>query len=46
VNRGIKSWKQLPAGFLASLTCKINALRKRVENVVIRKVIGVGVECK
>jgi hypothetical protein len=30
VNRTIKSWKQLPAGLLASFPCKLNTFRERV----------------
>jgi len=46
VNRTIKSWNKLPAGFLASFPCKINTPRKRVKNVVTSKGIQVGIECK
>jgi hypothetical protein len=46
VNRTIKSWNQLPAGLLASFSCKINTFRKRVKNVVTSKGIQVGIECK
>ena len=45
VNRTIKSWNQLPAGLLASFSCKVNTFRKRVKNVVTSKGIQVGVEC-
>jgi hypothetical protein len=46
VNRTIKSWKQLPAGLLASFHCKLNTFTKRVKNVVTSKGIKVGVDCK
>jgi hypothetical protein len=46
VNRTINSWKQLPAGLLASFPCKLNTFRKRVNNVVTSKGIQVGIECK
>jgi hypothetical protein len=46
VNRTIKSWNQLPANLLASFSCKLNTFRKRVKNVVTRKGIGEGIECK
>ena len=46
VNRTIKNWNQLPAGFLASFACKINTFKKTVKNVVTSKGIQVGVECK
>jgi len=46
INRTIKSWNQLPAGLLASFTCKLNTFRKRVKNVVTSKGIQVGIECK
>jgi len=46
VNRTIKSWKQLPAGLLASFPCKLNTFRERVKNVVISKRIEVGIEGK
>jgi len=42
VNRTIKNWNQLPAGFLASLPCKLSTFRKRVKNNGIQ----VGNECK
>jgi len=37
INRAIKSWKQLPAGLLASFPCKLNMFRKRVKNVVTKQ---------
>jgi len=46
INRTIKSWNQLPAGLLASFSCKLNVFRKRVKNVVTSKGIQVGIECK
>jgi len=46
INRTIKRWNQLPASLLASFTCKLNAFRKRVKNVVTSKGIQVGIECK
>jgi len=46
VNRTIESWKQLPAGLLASFPYKLNTFRKRVKNVVTSKGIQVGIECK
>jgi len=46
VNRTIKSWNHLPADLLVSFPCKLNTFRKRVENVVTSKGIGVEVECK
>jgi hypothetical protein len=46
VNRIIKNWNTLPAGLLASFPCKLNTFRKRVKNVVRRKKIQVGTECK
>jgi len=45
INRSIKSWKQLPAGLLASFSCILNMFRKRVKNVVTSKGIQVGIEC-
>jgi len=39
-------WNQLPVGLLASFPCKLNTFRKRAKNVVTRKGIQVGVECK
>jgi hypothetical protein len=45
-NTTIKSWNLLPAGLLASFPCKLNTFRKRVKNVVTRKGIKVGIECK
>jgi len=35
---------ELPAGLLASFSCKLNTFRKRVKNVVTSKGIGVGIE--
>jgi len=46
VNKNIKSWNQLPAGLLESFLSKLNTFRKRVKNVVTRKGIQVGIECK
>jgi hypothetical protein len=46
VNRTIKSWNQLSAGLLDSFPFKLNTFRMRVKNVVTRKGIQVGVECK
>jgi hypothetical protein len=46
VNRTIKSWNQLPAGFLASFPFKGKTFRKAVKNVVTSKRIQVGIECK
>jgi len=37
---------QLPAGLVASFSCKLNTFRKGVKNVVTGKVIEVGIECK
>ena len=45
-NRTIKSQNLLPAGLLASFPCKLNTFRKRVKNVVTRKGLQVGIECK
>jgi hypothetical protein len=42
----IKSWKQIPAGLLASFPSKIKTFIKRVENVVTSKGVQVGIECK
>jgi len=36
---------QLPAGLLASFSCKPNTFRKRAKNVVTSKGIQVGNEC-
>jgi hypothetical protein len=46
VNRTIKSWNQLPAGLLASFTCKRNTFRKRVKKVFTGEGIQVGIEYK
>jgi hypothetical protein len=37
VNRTIKDWNHLPAGVLASFTCKLNTFRKRVREAVTSK---------
>ena len=42
LNRTIKTWNQLPAGF----PCKLNTFRKRVKKVVTSKRIQVGTEGK
>ena len=47
VNRTIKSWDQLHAGLLASLSCKLGTFRKGVRNVVTGKGTEVkNVECR
>jgi len=46
VNMTIKSWNQLPAGLLATFSCKLNTSRKRVKNAVTSNRIQVGVKCK
>jgi hypothetical protein len=46
VNRTIKNWNQVPAGLLASFTCKLNTFTKRVKNVVTAKGIQVGTKYK
>jgi len=46
IHKTIKSWNQLPAGLLATFSCKLNTSRKRVKNVVTSNGIQVGVKCK
>jgi len=44
--RTSKSWNKLTEGLLESFPFQVNTFRKRVENVVTRKEIEVGTECK
>jgi MoaA/NifB/PqqE/SkfB family radical SAM enzyme len=37
VNRAIKDWNLLPAGVLASFSCKLNTFRKKVREAVTSK---------